>query len=196
MNIEFMFNNIRDIGLIYSKEEKHNEDWGGNITSYQYLGTDYCGSIVTQLKSHFSEIKGYKYHGQTVRIAHEDYEIETTSEKYSLSFTIDTFEDKTQAQLLIILSSPSGVDKYDIFLEKFKVFLKEMLLKDWNVCTWIIDEQSEYLGMELYPLIFKTEIEPPPAGSRWIRLAAGSRWIRLAAGSRLKHGDSLRLTCL
>jgi len=30
-------------------------------------------------------------------------------------------------------------------------------------------------------------IEPPPAGSRW---------IRLAAGSRLKHGGILLLTCL
>jgi len=40
----------------------------------------------------------------------------------------------------------------------------------------------------VYDCIIQWEkIEPPPAGSRW---------IRLAAGSRLKHGDSLRLTCL
>lgn len=105
MNIKFMFNKISDIGLIYSKEEKYDEIWGENITVVKYLGTDYCKCIVIKIMSHFSEIKGYNYNGQTVRIAHEEYDIETTEEKYYLSFTIDTFENKTQAQLLVDLSS-------------------------------------------------------------------------------------------
>jgi len=49
----------------------------------------------------------------------------------------------------------------------------------------IIDEDTFYRAQELRKM--RDRIEPPPAGSRW---------IRLAAGSRLKHGDSLRLTCL
>lgn len=179
MNIEFMFNNIRDINLIYSQEEKHNENWGGNITEEQYLGMEYCKSIVIQLKSHFSEIKEYKYNGQTVRIAHEDYNIETTEEKYSLSFTIDTFENKTQAQLLINISSPLNVDKYDIFLEKFKILSKEILLRDWEMCTWIIDEQSEYLGMELYPLIFKTENKMRAFINKVLTYKFGVKWMEL-----------------
>ena len=61
MNIEFMFNSIRDIGLIYSKEEKYNEEWGCDLTEIQYLGTDYCRNIIIQLKSHFPEIKAYNY---------------------------------------------------------------------------------------------------------------------------------------
>ncbi|UZQ48849.1 hypothetical protein [Clostridium kluyveri] len=179
MNIEFMFNNIRDIGLIYSKEEKYDENWGDNIAEVHYLGTDYCRGIVMQLKSHFPEIKGFSYNGQTIRIAHEEYDIETMEEKYSLSFTIDTFEEKTQAQLLIKLFSSSDIGKYDIFLEKFKIFIKEILLRDWKMCTWIIDEQSEYLGMELYPLIFKTENKMRAFINKVLTYKFGVKWMEL-----------------
>ncbi len=179
MNIEFMFNSIRDIGLIYSKEEKYNEEWGCDITEIQYLGTDYCRNIIIQLKSHFPEIKAYNYSGQTVRVAHEEYDIETTEEKYSLSFTIDTFENKTQAQLLINIFSQSGIDKYDTFLEKIKIFIKDILLRDWKMCTWIIDEQSEYLGMELYLLIFKTENKMRAFINKVLTYKFGVKWMEL-----------------
>lgn len=180
MNIEFMFNNIRDINLIYSKEEKYNENWGVNITEVHYLGTDYFRSIVMQLKSHFTEIKGFNYNGQTVRIAHEEYDIKTMEEKYSISFTIDTFKNNTQAQLMINLFSSLDIGKYDIFLEKIKIFIKEILLKDWEMCTWIIDEQSEYLGMELYPLIFKTENKMRAFINKVLTYKFGVKWMELS----------------
>lgn len=179
MIIEFMFNSIKDMGLIYSKEENYYEEWGSNITEVQYLGTEYCRNIVMQLNSNFSEIKEYNYNGQTVRIAHEEYDIETMEEKYTLSFTIDTFENKTQAQLSIKLCSPSGKDEYDKFLEKLKIFIKEILLKDWKMCTWIIDEQSEYLGMELYPLIFKTENKMRAFVNKVLTYKFGVKWMEL-----------------
>lgn len=179
MYIEFMFNNIRDINLIYSKEEKYNEEWGGNITKEDYVGTDYCRSIVKELESHFSEVKRFNYNGQTVRIAHEEYEIETEEEKYSLSFTIDTFENKTQTQLLINLFSKSDICEYDIFLEKFKIFLKKILLRDWKMCSWIIDEQSEDLGMKLYPLIFKTENKMRAFINKVLTRKFGVKWMEL-----------------
>ncbi len=174
-----MFNNIRDVSLIYSKVEKYNKDWGDNITEVRYLGTDYCRSIIMQLKAHFSEIKGYNYNGQTIRIAHEEYHIETTEERYTVTFTIDTFEKETQAQLSINLFSPLGIDKYDNVLEKFKVFIKDILLKDWKMCTWIIDEQSEYLGMKLYPLIFKTENKMRAFINKVLAYKFGVKWMEL-----------------
>lgn len=179
MNIEFMFNGIRDNNLLYLEEEKYDQKWGDNISEMHYLGTDYCRSIVLQLKSHFPEIKEYCYNGQTIRIAHEEYEIESLEGKYSLSFTIDTFEKKTQSQLLINLFSLSNTGKYDAFLEKFKIFIKEILLKDWKMCTWIIDEQSEYLGMELYPLIFKTENKMRAFINKVLTYKLGVKWMEL-----------------
>lgn len=168
MTIEFMFNNIKTIELIYLTEEIYDEDFGDNIKEEKYLGTSYCENIMNEVQAHFPEIKNCIYQGQTGRIAHEEYGIEVENVSYSVSFTIDTFENKTQTQLGVCIFSIEDCNEYDIFLEKLKVYLKELLLKDWEICTWIMDEQSEYLGMQLYPLIFsKRQIIPRLANNRF-----------------------------
>lgn len=179
MKIEFMFHNVKDIALIYSKAEKFDDDWGSNVTEKEYLGTDYCKAIVSQLELNFSEIKTYRYNGQTVRVAHEDYTIKTSENEYAISFTIDTFDEKKQAQLLVQISSLADTSKYDVFLEKLKIFIKEILLKDWDMCTWIVDEQSEYLGMKLYPLIFKTENKMRAFVNKVLIYKFGIKWMEM-----------------
>lgn len=179
MTIEFMFSNIKNIELIYLIEETYDEDFGDNIKEEQYLGTDYCQNIMNKLQAHFSEIKNCIYQGQTERIAHEEYSFGVASVTYSVSFTIDTFNDKAQTQLGIQIVSLTDNDEYDIFLEKFKVYLKEILLKEWEICTWIIDEQSEYLGMKLYPLIFKAENKMRAFVNKVMTHKFGFKWMEL-----------------
>lgn len=179
MTIEFMFNNIKSIELIYLIEETYCEEFGDNIKEEQYLGTDYCKNIMNKLQAYFSEIKNCKYQGQTERIAHEEYSIEVAGVTYSVSFTIDTFNDRTQTQLGVCILSSKNSNEYDIFLEKFKVYLKEILLKEWEVCTWIIDEQSEYLGMQLYPLIFKAENNMRAFVNKVMTHKFGFKWMEL-----------------
>lgn len=157
MTIEFMFHNIKNIGLIYSCEEKYDENFGCNVKEEEYLGTDYCRNIIRKILTNFPEIQNCVYQEQTQRIANEKYNIELSDATYLVSFTIDTFNDKEETQLEIQIVSSIDNNEYDIFLEKFKVYLKNILLMEWEICTWIIDEQSEYLGMQLYPLIFKAE---------------------------------------
>ncbi|MEE0617638.1 MAG: hypothetical protein UCP83_10135 [Intestinibacter bartlettii] len=130
MNIEFMFNDIKDIKLIYDKEEKYDENFSCNINNIHYLGTYYCKNIIMKLKSYFSEIKNFNYSGQIGRIAHEEYTLKTRLCEYTLSFTIDTFKEYTKSQMLVNISSSSDLQEYDIFLEKLKVYIKEILLKD------------------------------------------------------------------
>ena len=145
------------IGLIYSCEEKYDENFGCNVKEEEYLGTDYCRNIIRKILTNFPEIQNCVYQEQTQRIANEKYNIELSDATYLVSFTIDTFNDKEETQLEIQIVSSIDNNEYDIFLEKFKVYLKNILLMEWEICTWIIDEQSEYLGMQLYPLIFKAE---------------------------------------
>lgn len=175
MNVEFMFNDINNINLIYNSEKEYNELWGNCVTTH-YLGTNYCKNMMDKIKKKFAEIEKITYNEQRMRIAHEEYDIETLEEKYKLSFTIDTFEEKKQTQLMINLSSTSD-EKYDFFLEKLKVFIKEILLEDWKMCTWIIDEQSEYLGMGLYPLIFKTENKMRAFINKVLTYKFGVKWM-------------------
>ena len=45
------------------------------------------------------------------------------------------------------------------------------------MCTWIIDEQSECLGMQLYPLIFKTENKMRAFINKVLTYKLGVKWI-------------------
>lgn len=179
MVIEFMFNDIKNIELIYYIKEKHDVDFGGITKDEDYLGTSYCRNVMDKLQAHFPEIKKCLYQGQTERIAHEEYSINVAEETYYVSFTIDTFNNKAQTQLGVCIISEFGSDKYDSFLEKFKIYLKEILLKEWKICTWIIDEQSEYLGMQLYPLIFKVENKMRAFINKVMVYKFGFKWMEL-----------------
>lgn len=179
MTIEFMFNTIKNIEFIYLIEEKYEESFCESIKEEKYLGTDYCRNVMDKLQIHFPEIKNCIYQGQTERIAHEEYSIEVVGVIYSVSFTIDTFNDKAQTQLGIHIYSLTDSNEYDFFLEKFKVYLKEILLKEWKICTWIIDEQSEHLGMQLYPLIFKAENKMRAFVNKVMTHKFGFKWMEL-----------------
>ncbi|MCD7997175.1 MAG: zinc ribbon domain-containing protein [Clostridiales bacterium] len=179
MVIEFMLNNIKNVELIYLSEEKYDESFCDNIKEEKYLGTDYCRDVMDKIQVHFPEIKNCIYQGQTERIAHEEYSIDVSDEEYSVSFTIDTFNNKVQTQLRIRIFSLKNDNEYDSFLEKFKVYLKEILLQEWQVCTWIIDEQSEYLGMQLYPMIFKVENKMRAFVNKVMAHKFGFKWMEL-----------------
>ena len=88
---------------------------------------------------------------------------------YELVFTIDTYEYKKARMKVSIERSkkletasfgnqtlPDG-EVYDIFLEQLKIAIKNAFKKDWAVCSWITDEQSEQLCSHLYPGIFQVE---------------------------------------
>ena len=188
MIIKYMFNNIKNIELIYFVEEEYNEDLCDNIKDKHYLGTDYCRNVMDKIKERFPEIKNCTYKGQTRRFAHEEYIIEVAEITYSVSFTIDTFNDKSQAQLEIYIFSSTDSNEYDIFLEKFKVYLKDILIKEWKICTWVIDEQSETLGMQLYPLIFKAENKMRAFINKIMTYNFGFKWTELTGLENIKKG--------
>ena len=58
------------------------------------------------------------------------------------------------------------------------------------MCTWIIDEQSEYLGMKLYPLIFKTENKMRGFINKVLTHTFGVKWIDLIGIESIKRNYS------
>lgn len=179
MTIEFVLNDIKDLGLIYSKTEVYDEQWGENVVEETYVGTDYCTKIAEQLKSLVPEVQEVAPLTHAERAAQERYIIKSNSSEYSLDMTIDTFDEKKQTQISIKITSVDCVNEYDFVLERIKIALKEVLLKDWAVCTWIVDEQSEYLGMCLYPCIFKVENKMRWFINQVLTHNFGVNWIEL-----------------
>lgn len=168
MQIEFIFNEIKDVSKLYSEDEV-------------YLGTEYCKTIMELLKTELRELKEWKYFGQTGRLGNEEYLISTSTNNYTVTFTIDSHDSKNKIQLMVSIMSTSTLngDEYDSFLEKLKITIKDILIKEWKMCTWIVDEQSEYLGMQLYPIIFKIENKMRAFVNKVLTFNFGINWTSL-----------------
>ena len=180
MRVEFILNNIVDLNMIYKSKRVIDDDWG-EVTQTSYVGDEYSKAIIEALKLKFGEIKEATYLGQTGRVANETYTIITPFLKYSIIFTIDSYEqlDNMVNQLRICISSDQSEVEYDSFLEKLKIYLKDSLLKEWQLCTWEVDEQSEYLGMCLYSRIFKIENNIRAFINRVLTFHFGVEWFSL-----------------
>lgn len=158
MKIKFIFNDIKNIELIYQIEEVWNEEWGENILKRSYVGSDYSKEIVETVCKQYSDISNVVYRGQTGRIASEEFEICTINRNYAVVFTYDTFDDaKSQTQVTVTIETDSTDGTDDVLLEKIKIQIKQMLVKDWKICTWIVDEQSECISINLYGKIYALE---------------------------------------
>ena len=72
---------------------------------------------------------------------------------------------------------PDG-EVYDIFLEQLKIEIKNTFKKDWAVCSWIMDEQSEQLCSYLYSIIFKVENKIRAFANKILVHYLGKNWIK------------------
>lgn len=156
MQIEFIFNEMKDINKLYSYKTTILNNFGCETIVEDYLGTGYCNTIIESLKLQTVGLKS-EYIGQTDLIGNEEYLLSNTSNNYKVTFTIDSYDSKKKIQLIVCIIPLANENEYDIYLEKLKFEIKNILIKDWKLCTWIVDEQSEYLGTQLYPKIFKIE---------------------------------------
>jgi len=177
MKVEFVLNSIKDRTMIYSSQKVEDENFG-EVTQVEYIGTNYCENLIALVKSNLNEIKDTVYKGQTGRIANEEYELITSAQSYQVVFTIDSHEDKQSTQLQVSVLSENDIE-YDIFLENLKINIKEILIKEWESCTWIVDEQSEFLGMQLYPKIFKIENKIRAFVNKVLTYHFGVNWSEL-----------------
>ena len=91
--------------------------------------------------------KHYEYIGSRDRIANETFILTAADDsQYQVSFAINTYQGKA-AHLETTLTAVE-TDTYDHRLESLKITLKDLLLPNWNQCTWLLDEQSATLCKE------------------------------------------------
>lgn len=164
MIIKFMFNSPNDASLLYvCTEETGESPFGGEDTVKVEIrrSKEYSESILDDVKACVSGFTEYKYLGCRERIAREAYQLTISGITYEVFFAFDKREENN-IQLHIEIKSPviesrDFETRYNKNLELLKLALKDRVSKDWQGCTWLIDDQSEFLCAELYPHFFRHE---------------------------------------
>lgn len=164
MTIKFMFNSPNDTSLLYACTDEVGESpFGGEnaITVEIRRSKEYSEAILADVKSCLSGFTEYKYLGCRERIAREAYQLTISGMTYDVFFVFDKREDDNiQLHIEIespIIENPDFETRYNKTLEVLKLALKDRVSKDWQGCTWLIDDQSEFLCAELYPHFFRLE---------------------------------------
>ena len=164
MKVKFMFNSPNDASLLYACVEKVGESPFGGEEAMQVeirRSKEYSEAVLNDLKSTLSGLTDYKYHGSRERISREAFQLTVGGSTYEVFFVFDKREENN-IQLHVEIKSPAIADtdfetRYDKTLEILKLALKDRISKDWQACTWLIDDQSEMLDADLYHRFFQIE---------------------------------------
>lgn len=189
MKIEFLFNEIDDIAKLYQIEYADNPFGGEKVRQHNYIGNDYLENRLQKIKL-LPNVEKIDYQQSFERMANEVFVVIASGVYYEMIFTIDTYEYK-KARMRVSIERPEKMEtlvagaytfpngeEYDIFLEQLKIAVKDALKKDWAVCSWIMDEQSEQLCSHLYLRIFKVENEIRAFANKILVHHLGKDWIK------------------
>ncbi len=184
MTIKFMFNSPNDTSLLYACTDEVGESpFGGEdaITVEIRCSKEYSEAILADVKSCLSGFTEYKYLGCRERIAREAYQLRISGMTYDVFFVFDKREDNNiQLHIEIespIIENPDFETRYNKTLEALKLVLKDRVSKDWQGCTWLIDDQSEMLGADLYHRFFKIENQFRAYANKVLIQHLGQNWL-------------------
>ena len=176
--VKFSFIEIKNIEKLFSYNESTSELFGDevNITEEISKVEDYINGILERLKLD-KVISSYIYIGEIGRIAKYCYELNSNERLIQLSITLDTVSEKHYMEIEM---TSSIVDGYDFDFEKLKIAMKELMIKDWNKCIWIRDEQSEELASELYTKMHIVENIFRELVNKVLIRELGTSWLDMA----------------
>lgn len=184
MTIKFMFNSPNDASLLYvCTEETGESPFGGEeaIKVEIRRSKEYSESILDDVKACISGFAEYKYLGCRERIARETYQLTISGMTYDVFFVFDKREDDNiQLHIEIespTIESPDFETRYNKTLELLKLALKDRVSKDWQGCTWLLDDQSEMLGADLYHRFFRIENQFRAFANKVLIQHLGQNWL-------------------
>lgn len=175
MIIKFSMDRIKNMDQIYTWTPIYVEEFACDGTEEHYHGKDYCKRVVADTLRTLNW-GTQEYLGTLERIAKEVFDISTADGKiYRIEFEINTYERKA-ARLECVITTSDSVE-YDQKLEELKIALKNRLILDWKVCTWLVDMQSAQLCKEAYEKAFIVENNLRAFASKVLIHFLGIDWI-------------------
>lgn len=193
--IEFKLINIKNMNKIQHVEEVDESLFGEliKVTHISDISNEYYESIMQSVS--FSIACDAKYIGCTNRIGHFEFEIIKESIKYVVVFQHDTYENNFQLTVKIGYKNLNDKEKmkgkYDEFLEKLKLHIKNNIIKDWEKCIWISDTQSLWLAEEVYTEIYRAENELRAFVSKVMIDSFGAEWYDRPEFTKMKASIEL-----
>lgn len=184
MKIKFMFNSPNDASLLYTYTEEPGESPFSDEDTVRVKirrSKEYSEVILDDVKACISGFAEYKYLGSRERISREVYQLIINNTPYEVAFVFDKREENN-IQLHIEIESPTIDDpdfetRYNKTLELLKLALKDRVSKDWQGCTWLIDDQSEMLGADLYHRFFRIENQFRAYANKVLIQHLGQNWL-------------------
>lgn len=175
MIIKFSMDRIKNMDQIYTWTPIHSDEFGYDVTEEHYHGKDYCKRVVADTLRTLNW-GTQEYLGTLERIAKEIFNISTADGKiYRIEFEINTYERKAARLECVITTSDSA--EYDQRFEELKIALKNRLILDWEVCTWLVDMQSAQLCKEAYEKAFIIENNLRAFASKVLIHFLGIDWL-------------------
>lgn len=197
MRVVFSMDGIKNMDLLYTWTEEYSEELGCTGTVEHYHGYDYCKSIINSL----TDWQEKKYIGCRERVANEVFTlISSTGAAYCVSFGISTYKTRSEQKIARLEVSITTLDysnlhpqdgeqqgvveptlsAYDQKLEDLKIELKNRLLNDWQMCTWLVDEQATKLCKDVYEKAYTIENNLRAFASKVLIHFLGVNWIQRA----------------
>ncbi|MCQ2509443.1 MAG: hypothetical protein MJ116_03140 [Lachnospiraceae bacterium] len=178
MIIKFSMDRIKNMDQLYTWTVCHSDEFEIECREEQYHGADYCKKVVADTMKNLKWGE-HQYLGMLERIANEAFMLTAPNGlRYDVEFAINTYERKA-ARLFCTINGPE-VSDYDQHLEDLKITLKDRLLSEWKVCTWLVDMQSAKLCREAYEKAFIVENNLRAFASKVLIHFLGVDWINRA----------------
>ena len=184
MKIKYMLNLPNNMSSLYARSEKGCESPFGGIEKMQTetcLSKEYSEVILADVKPCVPGLTQYIYCGCMERIAREVYQLKINESNYEVAFVFDKREENNvQLHMEIesqVIESEDFEIQYDKSLEILKLALKERLKSDWNLCTWLVDDQSEMLCADLYHRFFRIENQVRAFTNKVLIQHLGHNWL-------------------
>ena len=192
MLIKILFSSIKNQTLLYEPIEEQSENpFGENcvITTQVSKSKEYSEAVMSEISNSVSCLS-FRYMGSMERIARETFDVQIGDVSFEVAFVVDTGEDRKSSLTVEIGANDNGEEqiekRYIKCIEQFKVALKNRLLRDFDNCIWIADDQSEMLGARLYPRFFKTENQIRAFVNNVLIAHLGHNWLELPGFEKYK----------
>lgn len=174
---------MMQVSCMFAWKKQENPPFGGEdaIKVEIRRSKEYSESILDDVKACVSGFSEYKYLGCRERIAREAYQLTISGITYEVFFVFDKREENNiQLHIEIespTIESPDFETRYNKTLELLKLALKDRVSKDWQGCTWLLDDQSEMLGADLYHRFFRIENQLRAFANKVLIQHLGQNWL-------------------